>query len=172
MRLDLKTGTDCNSNCVFCVIGDKLFTGDRSFEDCCEEMRLARATSDDIVFTGAEVTIRPDFLQLVAAARRLGYRNIQIQTNGRRFAYLDFCKAAVAAGANEFSPSIHGPVARLHDGLTRSPGFSRPGVTTACDRSRMRRIEGSRSNISRASNFMTSPRVRAVRGQASAVRRR
>jgi len=122
MRLDLKTGTDCNSNCVFCVIGDKLFTGDRSFEDCVEEMRLARPTSDDIVFTGAEVTIRPDFLRLVAAARRLGYRNIQIQTNGRRFAYLDFCKAAIAAGANEFSPSIHGPVARLHDGLTRSPG--------------------------------------------------
>jgi MoaA/NifB/PqqE/SkfB family radical SAM enzyme len=122
MRLDLKTGTDCNSNCVFCVIGDDLFTGDRTFEDCCEELRLARATSEDVVFTGAEVTIRPDFLRLVAAARRLGYRNIQIQTNGRRFAYLDFCKAAIAAGANEFSPSIHGHVARLHDGLTRSPG--------------------------------------------------
>src|SRR5262249_59677055 len=26
------------------------------------------------------------------------------------------------AGANGFSPSIPGPIARLHDGLTRSPG--------------------------------------------------
>jgi MoaA/NifB/PqqE/SkfB family radical SAM enzyme len=122
MRADLKTGYDCNSNCVFCVIGDKLFTGDRSFEDCLEELKLSRATCDDVVFTGAEVTIRPDFMRLVAAARILGYRNIQIQTNGRRFAYLDFCKAAIAAGANEFSPSIHGHTAKLHDGLTRSPG--------------------------------------------------
>jgi MoaA/NifB/PqqE/SkfB family radical SAM enzyme len=121
-RADLKTGTDCNSNCVFCVIGDQLFTGDRSYEDLVDELRLSRATCDDVVFTGAEATIRPDFLKLVAAARALGYRNIQIQTNGRRFAYLDFCKAAIAAGANEFSPSIHGHLARLHDGLTRSPG--------------------------------------------------
>ncbi|HZS36852.1 MAG TPA: radical SAM protein [Polyangia bacterium] len=121
-RADLKTGYNCNSNCVFCVIGDKLFTGDRSTEDCLEELRASRATCDDVVFTGAEVTIRPDFFQLVAAARKLGYRNIQIQTNGRMFAYREFCERAIRAGANEFSPSIHGHVARLHDGLTRSQG--------------------------------------------------
>jgi MoaA/NifB/PqqE/SkfB family radical SAM enzyme len=121
-RADLKTGYDCNSNCVFCVIGDKLFTGNRPFAECVEELRESRKTCDDVVFTGAEVTIRPDFFALVAAARRLGYRNIQIQTNGRMFAYLDFCKKAIAAGANEFSPSIHGHTARLHDGLTRSEG--------------------------------------------------
>lgn len=121
-RVDLKTGTSCNSNCVFCVIGDKLFTGDRPFDDCLEELRASRATCDDVVFTGAEVTIRPDFLRLVSAARLLGYRNIQIQTNGRMFAYREFCERTVAAGANEFAPSIHGHLARLHDGLTRSPG--------------------------------------------------
>jgi cyclic pyranopterin phosphate synthase len=121
-RADLKTGYDCNSNCVFCVIGDKLFTGNRPFAECVEELRASRQTCDDVVFTGAEVTIRPDFFALVAAARQLGYRNIQIQTNGRMFAYLEFCKKAIAAGANEFSPSIHGHIARLHDGLTRSEG--------------------------------------------------
>ena len=121
-RADLKTGYDCNSNCVFCVIGDKLFTGNRSTEDCLEELRASRATCDDVVFTGAEVTIRSDFFALVAAAKKLGYRNIQIQTNGRMFAYRQFCERAIAAGANEFSPSIHGHVAKLHDGLTRSPG--------------------------------------------------
>ena len=121
-RADLKTGYDCNSNCVFCVIGDKLFTGNRSLAECVEELTASRATCDDVVFTGAEVTIRGDFFQMVAAARKLGYRNIQVQTNGRMFAYLDFCKKAIAAGANEFSPSIHGHTAKLHDGLTRAPG--------------------------------------------------
>lgn len=121
-RADIKTGYDCNSNCVFCVIGDKLFTGNRPGPEVIEELRLSRETCEDVVFTGAEVTIRPDFFQLVAAAKRLGYRNIQIQTNGRMFAYEDFCRKAIAAGANEFSPSIHGHVARMHDGLTRSKG--------------------------------------------------
>ncbi len=121
-RADLKTGYNCNSNCVFCVIGDKLFTGDRSYDECVEELKQSRATCDDVVFTGAEVTIRPDFFRLVAAARALGYRSIQIQTNGRMFAYREFCERAIQAGANEFSPSIHGHIARLHDGLTRSEG--------------------------------------------------
>ncbi len=121
-RADLKTGTTCNSNCVFCVIGGHLFTGDRSTADCIAELRESRATCVDVVFTGAEVSIRPDFLQLVRAAKRLGYERIQIQTNGRMFAYRDFCERTIAAGANEFSPSIHGHTATLHDGLTRAPG--------------------------------------------------
>lgn len=121
-RADIKTGYTCNSNCVFCVIGDKLFTGERPTGEVLEEMKLSRRTCDDIVFTGAEVTLRPDFLHLVQAAKRLGYKNIQVQTNGRLFSYLDFCKKAVLAGANEFSPSLHAPVAKVHDGLTRSQG--------------------------------------------------
>lgn len=121
-RADLKTGTTCNSNCVFCVIGDHLFTGDRTTEACIAELRESRKTCVDVVFTGAEVSIRPDFFQLVRAAKRLGYERIQIQTNGRIFVYREFCERTVAAGANEFSPSIHGHVAKLHDGLTRAPG--------------------------------------------------
>ena len=40
-RADLKTGTTCNSNCVFCVIGDQLFTGDRSTEECVAELEAS-----------------------------------------------------------------------------------------------------------------------------------
>ncbi len=107
---------------MFCVIGDHLFTGDRTTEACIAELRESRATCDDVVFTGAEVSIRPDFFTLVHAARQLGYQRIQVQTNGRMFAYREFCERAVAAGANEFSPSIHGHQAKLHDGLTRAEG--------------------------------------------------
>lgn len=121
-RADIKTGYDCNSNCLFCVIGDKLFTGDRSTAEVLQELRASRATCEDVVFTGAEVTIRRDFLTLVRAAKKLGYRTIQIQTNGRMLAYPELCRRAVEAGANEFSPSVHGADARTHDALTRSRG--------------------------------------------------
>jgi cyclic pyranopterin phosphate synthase len=121
-RADLKTGTTCNSNCVFCVIGDHLWTGDRATEQCVAELVASRRTCEDVVFTGAEVSIRKDFFHLLEAARRLGYRNVQVQTNGRMFAYRAFTERAVAAGMTELAPSIHGHVARLHDGLTRAPG--------------------------------------------------
>jgi len=128
-RADLKTGYDCNCNCVFCVIGDKLFTGDRSTEECIRELELSRETCDDVVFTGAEVTIRKDFFELVRAAKRLGYARIQVQTNGRMLAYPDFARRSVAAGVTEFSPSIHGHTAKLHDGLVRAPGSFEQIVT-------------------------------------------
>ena len=121
-RADLKTGYDCNCNCVFCVIGDKLFTGDRSTAQCLDELERSRRTCEDVVFTGAEVTIRPDYFTLLQAAKRLGYRTIQVQTNGRMLSYRQFAAKSVAAGANEFSPSIHGATARIHDALVRSRG--------------------------------------------------
>jgi MoaA/NifB/PqqE/SkfB family radical SAM enzyme len=129
-RADLKTGTTCNSNCVFCVIGDQLFTGDRTTEACIAELRESRKTCVDVVFTGAEVSIRPDFFKLLRAAKTLGYERIQVQTNGRIFVYRDFCERAIAAGMNELAPALHGHIAKLHDGLTRAPGsatWSRSG---------------------------------------------
>lgn len=129
-RADLKTGYTCNSNCVFCVIGDKLFTGDRPTGELVEELKLSRKTCEDVTFTGAEVTLRPDFLYLVGVAKKLGYRVIQVQTNGRLFAYRAFCEKTIAAGANEFGPSLHSAEPKVHDGLTRSQG-SFEQITTA-----------------------------------------
>jgi len=122
-RIDLKTGFLCNNNCCFCVQADKKKFGNRpaqELKDC-----LSQAASEgyeSVVFTGGEVTIRPDFMDLVTHARESGFRILQIQSNGRRFADLDFCKAAIAAGANKFAPAIHGHNAALHDRLTRAKG--------------------------------------------------
>jgi len=38
------------------------------------------------------------------------------------FNYRDFCLKTIAAGANEFSPALHGHKASVHDGLTKVPG--------------------------------------------------
>jgi MoaA/NifB/PqqE/SkfB family radical SAM enzyme len=59
---------------------------------------------------------------MVAQARKLGYTNIQIQTNGRLFAYEQACRRFIAAGATEFSPALHGPNSEVHDFLTGAPG--------------------------------------------------
>jgi MoaA/NifB/PqqE/SkfB family radical SAM enzyme len=122
-RIDLKIGFSCNNLCRFCVQGNKRHRfapppAGKLKKDLCE----GRKTADGVVFTGGEPTLRKDLLDLVSHARELGYRTVQIQTNGRVFASKKACREAVAAGATEFSPALHGHTAALHDYLTRAPG--------------------------------------------------
>lgn len=121
-RLDLKVGFTCNNNCRFCAQAHKKKYGDRKTEDLLSELREARKTCDQVVFTGGEPTIRKNILELVAEAKSLGYKTIQLQSNGRMFSSMEFCKKIIAAGATEFSPAIHGHRPELHDFLTRSDG--------------------------------------------------
>jgi MoaA/NifB/PqqE/SkfB family radical SAM enzyme len=122
-RLDVKVGFSCNNRCVFCVQGDKR---DRFEDRTTEEVRAVlaerRAEAEGVVFTGGEATVRSDILELVAYARALGFRTIQLQTNGRRLAYRAFVRELARAGCTEVSPALHGSTAPLHDALTQAPG--------------------------------------------------
>ncbi|MHB2025009.1 MAG: radical SAM protein [Elusimicrobiota bacterium] len=123
-RADLKLGFSCNNRCVFCVQGDKRYRfsprDEGSIRRALEEGLIGGSRS--LVLTGGEPTMQPSLLETVRLARGMGYDTVQIQSNGRRFFYKDFCRELIAAGANEFSPALHGSCAAIHDGLTRSPG--------------------------------------------------
>lgn len=121
-RLDIKVGFSCNNNCIFCAQSHKRNLGDRSTEELKREIEDARKDCDEIVFTGGEPTVRKDLIELVGFANNLGYKIIQIQSNGRMFSYLDFCKRIVDAGATEFSPALHGHTKELHEMQTRCDG--------------------------------------------------
>ncbi len=121
-RLDLKVGYTCNNNCRFCVVADKRKFGDLTTEELKKQMEEGRKTCKDIVFTGGEVTIRKDVIELVKYAKKLKFDVIQIQTNGRMLCSKKFCEKIIKAGANEFSPALHGHIAELHDYLTRAKG--------------------------------------------------
>lgn len=122
-RIDIKTGFHCNNKCYFCVQGDKRFQwGDKTTDEIKAQLDQAIQDSANIVFTGGEVTIRKDLPELVAYARGLGFKQIQVQTNGRMLAYRKLTEALIEAGTTEFSPALHGHVPALHDYLTRAPG--------------------------------------------------
>lgn len=123
-RVDLKIGFYCNNKCEFCVQGNK-----RKLVQAKDIGLLEKNLKDSfakgfrgVVFTGGEPTMHLKFLEIVALAKKIGYEVIQIQTNGRMFAYRDFCIKTIQAGANEFSPAVHGPNAKIHDELTRAKG--------------------------------------------------
>ncbi len=122
-RLDLKIGFACNNRCRFCVQGDKRHeVAPPETGDLRRELEDARGGAQGVVFTGGEPTLRDDLLELVALAAQLGYRPVQIQSNGRMFASREACQRLIDAGATEFSPALHGPLPALHDWLTRAPG--------------------------------------------------
>ena len=85
--------------------------------------------ASEVVFTGGEPTLQKTLVPAIRAARTLGYANIQIQTNGRSLSYEPFCRTLIAAGATEFSPSLHGATSATHDRLTRAPGSFEQTVT-------------------------------------------
>jgi MoaA/NifB/PqqE/SkfB family radical SAM enzyme len=122
-RVDIKTGYTCNNNCLFCVQAHNKYKGVRSIQDILKDMREAKANGcDEIVLTGGEVSIRKDFLELLMAAKALGFSSIQVQTNGRMFSYMRFMTDAADAGMTEFGPAVHGHIPELHDFLTQAPG--------------------------------------------------
>lgn len=128
-RLDLKTGYTCCNDCLFCVVAEKRPLGDKTTKRICQELKSSfKEGKTEVVFTGGEVTLREDIFELVSCARTIGYREIQVQTNGRRFSSLDFCKKMLCAGMNVFAPALHGPTATIHDSLTRAPGSWRQTV--------------------------------------------
>jgi MoaA/NifB/PqqE/SkfB family radical SAM enzyme len=122
-RADIKVSFSCNNHCLFCVQGKKREEiKDKTYQEIKREMRQAIKDCQSIVLTGGEPTIRPDFLEIVMYAKKLGFGTIQIQTNGRMFAYREFCEKTIKAGANQFSPALHGHIAELHDYLTAAKG--------------------------------------------------
>ena len=122
-KLDLKVGFRCNNHCTFCVQGDKRdHTADLTTAEVKERLAQARCECDRVVLTGGEATIRDDIPEVAAYAKSLGYHTIQLQTNGRRMAYRQYCESLIAAGVNRFNPSVHGHNASLHDKLTGTRG--------------------------------------------------
>ncbi|MFH1691154.1 MAG: radical SAM protein [Candidatus Omnitrophota bacterium] len=116
-RIDIKITFQCNNYCRFCVQGDKRdIYPDKTAKEIYTILRDAKKEYDEVVFTGGEPTIRPDLFDLVSYACRLKYR-IFIQTNGRMFAYKDFCSRMILAGAHYFTIAVHGHNTKTHDQL-------------------------------------------------------
>jgi pyruvate-formate lyase-activating enzyme len=75
-----------------------------------------------VKFIGGEVTVRDDLPQILALARRIGYRSIQVTTNGIRLADPAYARTLVRLGVDRVRFSIHGHTPELHDRLVAVPG--------------------------------------------------
>ncbi|MBI2361792.1 MAG: radical SAM protein, partial [Elusimicrobia bacterium] len=96
------TGYACNNRCGFCVhLGRRALPARATREIVAAMARARREGCDALELVGGEVTIRPDFLTLLGAARALGYPRVALASNGRMFSRPGFARAAVAAGLTD-----------------------------------------------------------------------
>lgn len=119
-RLVIRLGLTCNNHCKFCIFGrERNKFRDRTEKQIKEILNLNfNKHYKSVVFTGGEPCLRSDLIHLVKHAKSLGVKEIQIQSNGRMFAYKGFCEELIDVGANEFAVAIHGHCSKIHDYLT------------------------------------------------------
>jgi MoaA/NifB/PqqE/SkfB family radical SAM enzyme len=123
-RIDIKITFRCNNKCDFCAQGHKRDVyADRSRARVYAELAAAyKKGVRGVVFTGGEPMLHPLIMDFTARAKELGYKTIQLQTNGRAFTYKGLLEKLKKAGANELGPSLHGAKPGTHDALTHAPG--------------------------------------------------
>ena len=119
----LRLSTRCNSACGHCTVADVPATDERSPKQALAELLAARKRGcDELVIMRGEPTLRPDLPYLARAARRLGYRLVQIQTNGRMLCYEPYLDRLTAAGVDFFEVALFGATASTHDAISGEAG--------------------------------------------------
>jgi MoaA/NifB/PqqE/SkfB family radical SAM enzyme len=120
--LDVILGYDCNLACDYCTITPAMRERALPAAAVLAQMRSARTRDyDRIAFTGGEPSIRPDLLALVKAARKLGFVDVKVQSNGLLFTAGNVARL-VDAGVSRFHVSIHTHESAAYDALVRRPG--------------------------------------------------
>ena len=115
--------TACNNHCCFCLDRQTLDGRLRPRDQLDAELQAGRdAGATRLILSGGEPTLHPELPALIRQARRLGYRWVQIITNGRRLAYPAFFQTLLDAGLDEVTFSIHGSSSRVHDTMVGVPG--------------------------------------------------
>lgn len=111
----------CPNRCVFCANDEAM----RAFADhplssaeLAEVLeRKAAEGYGHVNFTGGEPTLHPEFLQVLALAKGLGYQT-QVTTSGHLFSLPAFVERALPL-LDIVLFSLHGRSARVHDAATR-----------------------------------------------------
>jgi cyclic pyranopterin phosphate synthase len=124
--LELLIDYACAAKCPFCYnppLTAEVLSRRLSFQQAAERLYLKRREGyDGAWFTGGEPTQRPDLPRLLRLARKLGYRRIQIGTNGWRTSVASYAGRLAKAGLNYTRVSIHGSKAATHDRILGSAG--------------------------------------------------
>ena len=116
----------CNMSCAFCFV-DRTVPDFPAEEIVADIERLASRNLTHLVLSGGEPTLHPALPRFIARARELGFRTIEVQTNGVKTADMDYARSLVDAGLNKVTCSLHSADPAHSDKITRLPGLLEDG---------------------------------------------
>lgn len=130
---EILLGERCNARCLFCCADGLTGRGGwMSFSSIRSRLRRAAARGAWLVtLSGGEATLCPDLERTAREARRLGFRSVQLLTNGFKLADLPYVRRLGAAGIDEIKISLHGVDAATHDRLMGVKGAFRLAMKAA-----------------------------------------
>lgn len=121
--LDVIVGYDCNLACDYCTITTEMRERSLDARQSVRELRRGAADGYDAVsFTGGEPTLRRELLALVREAKRLGYEDIKVQSNGLLLGEPRNLERLIAAGVSRVHVSIHTHEEAAYEKLVRRAG--------------------------------------------------
>ncbi|MBI3554094.1 MAG: radical SAM protein [Elusimicrobia bacterium] len=116
----------CSAKCPFCYnppLTPELLRLDLSYEQAAGSLyKAAKTGARRLNLHGGEVTLRDDLPNILALARKLGFAQITVVTNGIRFSDAGYAESLRAAGATHLRFSIHAAGAEIHDDIVAIPG--------------------------------------------------
>lgn len=113
---------ECINACEFCAVSNRVrrpIPWPR-LQEILREHRAAGVTHLDL--DGGEPTLHPNLLDALRLARELGYREVNVTSNGRRLADRQAAADLLATGVGSVLVSLHGADADVHDAVTGAPG--------------------------------------------------
>lgn len=122
-RINLIPTYRCNTKCRFCFLGSSHHKKGVPLEKLKKKLRKAkRLRIHSVDLTGGEPTVYPGLPQLIAYAKRLGYKDIGIITNGLRLSDRDYFRSLIDAGLSNMVFTLLGPDDKTHDKITARKG--------------------------------------------------
>lgn len=126
--IEVLLGKRCNNNCRVCSICSPQDI-DYNSEKIKKQLLIGKKNrKNSVMFSGGEPTLYKKLFDYITLAKSMGYENIVIASNGRRFSYKDYCLKIINAGANIFFISIHSTNEDIHDYITRVKGSCRQEI--------------------------------------------
>ena len=125
-QIEIQLGHLCNNRCVFCPSGQLTevgMAGQLPAEPVIATLDdAARRGVRKVTFVGGEPTLQRTFLDVLKHAKKLGFEEIVIFTNGVTSKHRKFIDDVVGAGRFTWRFSIQGGNEAAHDAATLKPG--------------------------------------------------
>ncbi|MCX6811978.1 MAG: radical SAM protein, partial [Candidatus Berkelbacteria bacterium] len=113
----------CNNQCLFCHDIENQNNLPVPFAEIIWNLAEGRRSgAERVVISGGEPTVNPRIFEIIKQAKKMGYKHVQIITNGRMLAYGDFGRKLKNAGLDEITFSLHSHLKGPFEKITRVKG--------------------------------------------------